>query len=260
MATKLQYLAEIANILRYGTGGKEYDQSVELLLKNLSSSGDHEAAEYLSSVVNSKEKRNIFPQIQKRGGVVFGKKDTSSVIEKDALEFAIIVTSNNSELFSELSNKHQCGWFDGGCYVFAKGVQRFLEGRGIESRLGAITRYFPATGKDIYEHFFVEVETVLGDKYHIDGHGISVPDVFFETWKMEEGYKENHYSSSIVSPYQDYSNTTIVDDELSTKISSKLESIINNPLVSQIKSVIKDEEGEDFDFPNKVIFSEKHFR
>src|SRR5437016_205082 len=98
------------------------------------------------------------------------------------MSHALYSFAHSPQVLQEFVDTYKCGWFDGGCFVFAYGLQLWLGGR-----LAIIVRkhlYCEQT----FDHCFLSVPDPLGtaEPVYIDANGASSRKEFLRYWRTYE--------------------------------------------------------------------------
>ncbi len=90
--------------------------------------------------------------------------------------------AHSPQVLKDFVDAYNCGWFDGGCFIFARGLQLWVGGR-----LAVIVRkrlYCDQT----FDHCFLSVPDPLGraERLYIDANGVSPEQEFLRYWRTYE--------------------------------------------------------------------------
>src|SRR5258708_29559381 len=88
----------------------------------------------------------------------------------------------HSEAILSSIQSYECGWFDGGCYIFARAVQLWLGGR-----LAVLVRP-ELLDEQAFDHVVVSLENPgFRQTLYIDADGVATRSALLERWRTREG-------------------------------------------------------------------------
>lgn len=94
---------------------------------------------------------------------------------------AIFSFAHSNEILSSIKS-YECGWFDGGCYIFARAVQLWLGGR-----LAVLVRP-ELLHEQAFDHVVLSLEMAGSSQtLYIDADGVATKSALLERWRTREG-------------------------------------------------------------------------
>ena len=89
---------------------------------------------------------------------------------------------HSSRVLSPFAEQFHCGWFDGGCLVFARALQLWLGGR-----LAVIVRT-ELFGKQTCDHVVLSLPNPLHpfEKLYVDADGVATSSALLTCWRTRE--------------------------------------------------------------------------
>lgn len=154
---------------------------------------------------NYAETLSRFPDNKGKLSDISNYVDRGGVMNFTRIGQAIYNTAKES--LCDMVKRHNTGWFDGGCYVFAKAVKTFLdEDLNENPTYSAIVR--ESNNNFIYDHIVIRVvlsETGYDDVY-IDADGIMSKKDMLQKFIDIEGLKGEEYFIKDFIPISDVTN------------------------------------------------------
>jgi hypothetical protein len=90
--------------------------------------------------------------------------------------------SHSAAILGPFIKRHSCGWFDGGCFIFARGLQLWLGGR-----LTVIVRQELAH-QPTFDHVLLSLPDRQGvnETLYVDADGVTTATPLLECWRTRE--------------------------------------------------------------------------
>jgi hypothetical protein len=95
----------------------------------------------------------------------------------------IFTFAHSSEILTPIVERYGCGWFDGGCFIFARALQLWLGGR-----LAVLVRQ-ELWDEQVFDHVILRVEHTPDSRepLYIDADGVATRSALLERWQTREG-------------------------------------------------------------------------
>ncbi|HET6843520.1 MAG TPA: hypothetical protein VFK06_17845 [Candidatus Angelobacter sp.] len=90
--------------------------------------------------------------------------------------------AHSSNIYTPFANEYGCGWFDGGCFIFARALQLWLGGR-----LAVIVRK-ELVREQAFDHVVLSLSDPqhVGDTLYLDADGASSAHTLLNRWRTRE--------------------------------------------------------------------------
>jgi hypothetical protein len=90
--------------------------------------------------------------------------------------------AHSSRILQPFVNDYQCGWFDGGCFIFARALQLWLGGR-----LAVLVRR-ELLDEQTVDHCMLSVPDLTGgpQRLYIDANGVASKEDLLHYWRCWE--------------------------------------------------------------------------
>ena len=90
--------------------------------------------------------------------------------------------SHSAPILGPFIKRHSCGWFDGGCFIFARGLQLWLGGH-----LAIIVRQELAH-QQTFDHILLSLPDRQGvnETLYLDADGVTTAPPILECWRTRE--------------------------------------------------------------------------
>jgi hypothetical protein len=92
----------------------------------------------------------------------------------------IFTFAHSAEIITPMLESYGCGWFDGGCFIFARALQLWLGGC-----LAVLVRQ-ELLDEQVFDHVVLSVANIQGSLY-IDADGVATRSALLERWRTREG-------------------------------------------------------------------------
>jgi hypothetical protein len=95
----------------------------------------------------------------------------------------IFTFAHSAEILTPIVDRYGCGWFDGGCFIFARGLQLWLGGC-----LAVLVRQ-ELWNEQVFDHVILRVDNTPGcrEPLYIDADGVATRSALLERWRTREG-------------------------------------------------------------------------
>jgi hypothetical protein len=100
----------------------------------------------------------------------------------------IFTFAHSAELLTPVVERYGCGWFDGGCYIFARALQLWLGGC-----LAVLVRQ-ELLDKQAFDHVVLRVDNSpdCRETLYIDADGVATRSALLKRWRTREGLTSIH--------------------------------------------------------------------
>jgi hypothetical protein len=100
----------------------------------------------------------------------------------------IFTFAHSEEIITPIVDRYGCGWFDGGCFIFARALQLWLGGC-----LAVLVRQ-ELLDEQAFDHVILRVENIpdCRDTLYIDADGVATRNALLERWRSREGLTDIH--------------------------------------------------------------------
>jgi hypothetical protein len=90
--------------------------------------------------------------------------------------------AHSAEIYTAFVNDYRCGWFDGGCFIFARALQLWLGGR-----LAVIVRD-ELLGEQTFDHVVLSLPNPLRltETLYVDADGATTAAAILACWRIRE--------------------------------------------------------------------------
>jgi hypothetical protein len=95
----------------------------------------------------------------------------------------IFTFAHSDDILTPIVDRYGCGWFDGGCFIFARALQLWLGGC-----LAVLVRQ-DLLDEQAFDHVILRVENTPGfrERLYIDADGVATRKALLERWRSREG-------------------------------------------------------------------------
>jgi hypothetical protein len=95
----------------------------------------------------------------------------------------IFAFAHSAEILMPIIDRYGCGWFDGGCFIFARGLQLWLGGS-----LAVLVRQ-ELWNEQVFDHVILRVDNIPArrETLYIDADGVATRSALLERWRTREG-------------------------------------------------------------------------
>jgi hypothetical protein len=95
----------------------------------------------------------------------------------------IFTFAHSSEILTPIVERYGCGWFDGGCFIFARALQLWLGGS-----LAVLVRQ-ELLDEEAFDHVVLRVANSRDceETLYIDADGVATRSALLERWQTREG-------------------------------------------------------------------------
>jgi hypothetical protein len=95
----------------------------------------------------------------------------------------IFTFAHSAEILTPVVDRYGCGWFDGGCFIFARALQLWLGGSLVVLVRAQLLR------EQLFDHVVLRVETSpdAGEPLYVDADGVTTRSALLERWRTREG-------------------------------------------------------------------------
>jgi hypothetical protein len=99
------------------------------------------------------------------------------------MENPIFTFAHSAEILATIVDPYGCGWFDGGCFIFARGLQLWLGGS-----LAVLVRQ-ELWNEQVFDHVILRVDNTPArrETLYIDADGVATRSALLERWRTREG-------------------------------------------------------------------------
>jgi hypothetical protein len=96
---------------------------------------------------------------------------------------SIFTFAHSAEIINPVVERYGCGWFDGGCYIFARGLNLWLGGC-----LAVLLRP-ELLDEQAFDHVILRVENSPGSQeaLYVDADGVATRSALLDRWRNREG-------------------------------------------------------------------------
>jgi hypothetical protein len=91
----------------------------------------------------------------------------------------IFTFAHTVEIVTPIIERYSCGWFDGGCFIFARALQLWLGGR-----LAVLVRQ-ELLDEQVFDHVLLSVDNT-DDSLYIDADGVATRSDLLQRWRNRE--------------------------------------------------------------------------
>jgi hypothetical protein len=95
----------------------------------------------------------------------------------------IFTFAHSAEILAPIVDRYGCGWFDGGCFIFARALQLWLGGC-----LAVLVRQ-ELWDEQVFDHVILRVENIPDSRetLYIDADGVATRSALLERWRTRDG-------------------------------------------------------------------------